>query len=1091
MLALVIAAGALGWSWWTIAPYLGHGSESYYRQHDTADSNAAFYVGQREFARRSLVGNWTPTAGGGVDARANGKHALPLLDLLFRLLPFWWLTGAFLWAESAAALLLTAWLLHRRLGVAPALALAAGATYSVMYAGVGGHSGFYLGYGTVVPLMPGVILLLASAGEQAKLWKTAAVAAFTGLALAVSGSATLAVAAIPLAAAWIYGVESRGRLRHLFALVICGGVLAIFTAPTFVAMAIHAADAHRTLWPIVPYGLETADAVWTNQRAAAEVLFWNQAPWLGVAAVGWLLGGYRRRALNVAIILTLAIVLQLYFMVPVRAVLRWVYEPFASIQLDRVNVFVPFLAAVAAGIGLGHIWQSGRERSGIGRWRLAAAVALAGAMLVMSAGHVREVNRERETRRAAGSTYARFFQRPELQQLARETIGDAPFRVATFTEANAGAGQHPGFAWAYGLETIDGYLNLYPRRFHAFWGQVIKPTLDLDDVTAEYFGHWGNRIYLFNGFMGSEPQRIAGHAFDVELLSLANVRFLISAVELVDPRLVLRTPVPAEPVGSPLFVYENRDALPRFFVTHSARTYSSETQALEALAASSVDTMRRTAFIDDPDRVGDVPVGDEVSETGSAMTSKIDVGEYSADRIALAVETGAAGTLVVSNTFSRYWTATVDGARVPLLRVNGVFQGVPLAGGRQSVVLTYNPPYAQFLRYAPLTAMAFVIVCSIGWQRASRVPRRVSRTWKIAVPAVATAVILVVWLARPDAGGPPVAPWHDDGHPFRQAIDVLNTKGAGVPFDVPVLIRQDPSDTAFWNAMRGSPGLNFFSDAGEPLAFEIEELDLASQHLAAWVRVPSLGNRPQTLTMYFGGESTTPAPQRARVWEGRYAAVWHMSDPSDGNTTADSTSFGHTGTVPERRAGKWRIRGKSGGAFSMDGVGEGVRVAPSASLPFSGEHWGIEFWARIAEQENRTFGFVEFGSGPLLFHLRYGNVMMLDRMAPASAWPFHAATLTTGEWTHVALVRSGARMKTALNGKFKQAAPEPPVVPAGSDPLVIGSGFLGTLHGDMDEVRILAGPTPPGWARASYLAQTGALLTPRPIETRPDRTKSP
>ncbi len=59
--------------------------------------------------------------------------------------------------------------------------------------------------------------------------------------------------------------------------------------------------------------------------------------------------------------------------------------------------------------------------------------------------------------------------------------------------------------------------------------------------------------------------------------------------------------------------------------------------------------------------------------------------------LAVAVETAAAGLLVVSNIDYPGWQATLDGAPVPVLQTNGVFQGVAVPAGRHTVILAFKP----------------------------------------------------------------------------------------------------------------------------------------------------------------------------------------------------------------------------------------------------------------------------------------------------------------------------------------------------------------------------------------------------------------
>jgi hypothetical protein len=58
-------------------------------------------------------------------------------------------------------------------------------------------------------------------------------------------------------------------------------------------------------------------------------------------------------------------------------------------------------------------------------------------------------------------------------------------------------------------------------------------------------------------------------------------------------------------------------------------------------------------------------------------------------RVTLDVSAPAQAFLVASNTFDDHWRASIDGARVPLVRTNVAFQGVVVPAGRHRIELRY------------------------------------------------------------------------------------------------------------------------------------------------------------------------------------------------------------------------------------------------------------------------------------------------------------------------------------------------------------------------------------------------------------------
>lgn len=377
--------------------------------------------------------------------------------------------------------------------------------------------------------------------------------------------------------------------------------------------------------------------------------------------------------------------------------------PLAGFQVDRFYLLAPFALIVAGALGLDALAARLRERlpadaGGHGRlWAagLTVLVLLVVGPLASARAQVRILHEMR-----AGSTYAAVYERPELQRLAAAGAGASPYRVATvyapqvFTppkDSNWPSvfGQLPAYAWAYGLETVDGYVQMYPESYQQFWGRVTERALAQDRAMSDYFWRWGNRVYLFIPATGRPLAPVTDLAgiCDPDLLSLANVRYLISPVRLSG--VGLRS-VSEDPDGKPwpLYIYENTRVLPRYFVVGSARTYPDLPRLLSAMGAASLEELRSVAFVQAPDASG--------LHLAQRPVSAVPVGvdSYAADDVALSVTAGDRSLLVCTMNYSRYWRAYVDGHETVVLPVDGTFVGVAVPGGAHHVELRYQPPYA-------------------------------------------------------------------------------------------------------------------------------------------------------------------------------------------------------------------------------------------------------------------------------------------------------------------------------------------------------------------------------------------------------------
>ena len=262
---------------------------------------------------------------------------------------------------------------------------------------------------------------------------------------------------------------------------------------------------------------------------------------------------------------------------------------------------------------------------------------------------------------------------------------------------------YPNAPHAYGIETADGFQVLHLRRYAEFWtkmveaGQAKTPPQDRE-----------NRTYLLVNPAEHRPQWELAELFDPELLALANVRYLISRDRITGPGLIsLHQPERPWSVLSRrakveanlranftgrthLYVYEYVHALPRFFLVERLRLLPTGDEVLDAMAAAGRDELAKTAFVEAPG----LPSG--LTEKPPLGGGSVRLEHYAGDEIRLSVDLDGAAVLVVTNAYSPYWKADVDGVETPIFPADHAFWGVALPATAHAVVFRYEPPYRLF-----------------------------------------------------------------------------------------------------------------------------------------------------------------------------------------------------------------------------------------------------------------------------------------------------------------------------------------------------------------------------------------------------------
>lgn len=202
-----------------------------------------------------------------------------------------------------------------------------------------------------------------------------------------------------------------------------------------------------------------------------------------------------------------------------------------------------------------------------------------------------------------------------------------------------------------------------------------------------------------------KPEWDLSAEFNVNLLSLANMKYIVSRDRLKAPNLK-----PVREIARPwhglttiekiktnfvenftgrtsLFVYENTDVFPRIFFAESVRSFESATAVLNALKTANINELEQTVFLEKQHlpRV--------LAEKPLLGQGKIILRQYSPDKLDLDVEIADDALMVVTNGYSPYWSAEIDGQPADIFPVYHTFWGIHLPKSAKKITFKYEVPW--------------------------------------------------------------------------------------------------------------------------------------------------------------------------------------------------------------------------------------------------------------------------------------------------------------------------------------------------------------------------------------------------------------
>jgi hypothetical protein len=727
-----LAASAV-WSVWLALLYFALGPYSYVKVPDCGNGTlpARMVIAERLLAGE--FGYWMDFSGCGTDRVVNNFRLEPHCILL-ALLPGWLGYGLIMLLQRFVASYFLCRLLRDDLRLEGQAAMLAAMAFS-LFNQEGIHwqwDGFTLYDGLGIPSLP-LLFWLTNRLTTARSWKALPLGLAVGAMLALSAPYFQTLFFPFLALFWYSLVQPGWSVKRLAVLTSIFLGWAALTFPEMLAAARYVPLSHRTE---IVVGTDSPYV-----KFIENVQFWPKTVWRDnqvvviVGLVGLLFSGFRdkRAAFTFAAVLGILgfVSHYYYFYDHVFSKLGWV----SSFHFHRFIYLVPFLCATTLGLGLGVlprttqvIVESGRSPVKIPLGVLLPTLAWLAILYVSFDG-----NCQRWRRIWRGENFTALYRHPDLLALAELHKEDPDFRVAAISDLwrpKLGMQEShlwtisPGVLWAYGFETTDGYEVLYSLRHKQYWSEVLYSLFTIDPGRHAQHEYWGNMLFLWAPSDG-EACATFEQCYDLNLLSLANTKYIVSPYPLNDPDLRLLPSIDPRHFDRPepekglaqikhavqgqwghrsMYIYENRRCLPRAFLASGVQLYDDPQTLRFDLRHKPLSWLRESVMIcrrDVADPTQLESLADDRYATCDGNSGQVVIAERTSDRVVCEIEAEQPCVLFLSQDWHPGWKATLDGSSTPILPADHAFQAVHVpSAGKHRVVFTYQASYAPPLSAA-------------------------------------------------------------------------------------------------------------------------------------------------------------------------------------------------------------------------------------------------------------------------------------------------------------------------------------------------------------------------------------------------------
>lgn len=241
---------------------------------------------------------------------------------------------------------------------------------------------------------------------------------------------------------------------------------------------------------------------------------------------------------------------------------------------------------------------------------------------------------------------------------------------------------HPNSSAVYGIESVDGYDPLYPKKYNQF-------------VTAWLSQNPQAGTSSFNRII--TPQRL-----DSQLIDLLNVEYVLTFDELNNPKF---TKVLSEGETK---LYKNDFVLPRAFFVQKVFKVENDREEFAKLLDPNFDQ-------------ANLAVSQDFEISSSAAFAKVEIETYNDQSILVSTLLDKPAPLIITNSSFPGWHAYLDGQEIPIYEVNHLFQSVIVPEGKHKIFLTYIPKSFYYGAYLSLASIVVTfLITFIIWRLKSR-----------------------------------------------------------------------------------------------------------------------------------------------------------------------------------------------------------------------------------------------------------------------------------------------------------------------------------------------------------------------------------